>query len=67
MQADVDHMGEMFVNLVARNRGIKASAVRDTQAATFLGEEGVKLKLADAVMPAQEALAEMIEHVNKEK
>lgn len=48
-QADIDTMGELFVNTVARNRKIAASAVRDTQAATYLGEQGVAQRLADIV------------------
>lgn len=48
-QTDIDTMGELFVNTVARNRNIAASAVRDTQAATYLGEQGLAQRLADAV------------------
>lgn len=65
LQSDVDKMGEMFVSLVARNRGISESAVRETEAGCFLGEEGVKVGFADAVMPAEQALSEFIELVNK--
>ncbi|WP_024340993.1 S49 family peptidase [Bradyrhizobium japonicum] len=64
MQADVDTLGEMFVDLVARNRGIEASTVRETEAACFLGEDGIKAGLADAAMPVDQALLEFIEHVN---
>lgn len=42
-------MGELFVNTVARNRNISAATVRDTQAATYLGANGVALGLADEV------------------
>lgn len=49
MQADVDTLGELFVDTVARNRGLKASAVRAQQAGTFLGAAGVEAGLADAV------------------
>ncbi|WP_343618804.1 S49 family peptidase [Ralstonia sp.] len=48
-QADIDSMGELFVNTVARNRNISAATVRDTQAATYLGADGVALGLADEV------------------
>ena len=54
-QTDIDAMGELFVETVARNRGLAASKVKATQAATFLGERGVKLGLADAVMPPDAA------------
>ena len=49
MQADVDALGELFVDTVARNRGLKASAVRAQQAGTYLGAAGVEAGLADAV------------------
>lgn len=65
MQRDIDVLGEMFVDLVARNRGMSASDVRDTQAGCFLGEEGVKTGFADAVMPVEEAIMEFISTVNK--
>jgi signal peptide peptidase SppA len=48
-QADINTMGELFVETVARNRSIAASVVRDTEAATYLGSAGVELGLADAV------------------
>jgi signal peptide peptidase SppA len=49
IQADIDEMGDLFVSTVARNRGMDAKAVRDTQAATFLGEKGLGLGFADQV------------------
>lgn len=48
-QADIDSMGELFVDTVARNRNLAASKVRDTQASTYLGKTGVEIGLADAV------------------
>ncbi|WP_286962800.1 S49 family peptidase [Cupriavidus sp. UBA2534] len=48
-QADIDSMGDLFVSTVARNRNISAATVRDTQAATYLGADGVELGLADEV------------------
>ena len=66
MQEDIDILGEMFVDLVARNRGISKKAVRDTQAGCFLADEGIKLGLADAVMPIDEAFMEFVDTV-KEK
>jgi ClpP class serine protease len=49
-QADIDALGRLFCATVARNRGISESVVIDTEAATFMGSQGVALKLADAVM-----------------
>jgi signal peptide peptidase SppA len=62
-QADVDGMGEIFVETVARNRGLKANAVRATEATTFLGAAGVKVGLADAVMSPDAAFAELVKQL----
>lgn len=59
-QADVDAMGEMFVDTVARNRGLAVDVVRGTQATTFLGQSGVDIGFADAVMTPHDALAAWI-------
>ncbi|WP_321865714.1 S49 family peptidase [Paraburkholderia tropica] len=59
-QADIDTMGELFVNTVARNRNIAADVVRDTQAACFMGENGVSLGLADAVMSPDAAFMALL-------
>lgn len=48
-QEQINTMGELFVETVARNRNIAASKVRDTEAATYLGSAGVELGLADQV------------------
>jgi|SRR5690348_1248627 len=48
-QSDINIMGELFVETVARNRNIAASKVRGTEAATYLGSAGVELGLADQV------------------
>lgn len=56
IQADVDRMGAMFDALVSRNRGMASAKVKGFEAATFMGEEGVSVGLADAVMPWDKAL-----------
>ena len=60
IQADVDSMGELFVETVARNRKISAAKVRATEAATFLGAQGVRVGFADAVMAPDEAFAALL-------
>jgi signal peptide peptidase SppA len=62
-QADIDTMGELFVNTVARNRNLAADAVRDTQAACFMGENGVSRGLADAVMAPDAALLALLDEL----
>jgi signal peptide peptidase SppA len=60
IQADIDVCGEMFVNLVARNRGLTPAAVRATEAATYLGAEGVRIGFADAVSAPDAAFADLL-------
>lgn len=50
LQEEIDTMGRLFVDTVARNRNIAASVVQATEAATYLGAAGVDANLADAVM-----------------
>lgn len=54
-QADVNTMGDLFAQTVARNRNLSTARVRDTQAATYLGAAGVQIGFADAVMAPDEA------------
>lgn len=62
-QADINTMGELFVETVARNRNLSAQAVRDTQAACFMGESGVSRGLADAVMAPDEAFLALLDEL----
>jgi signal peptide peptidase SppA len=59
-QADIDTMGDLFVETVARNRGLTPAAVKATEAGTFLGESGVAAGFADAVMAPDAAMAELL-------
>lgn len=59
-QSDVDEMGDLFVNTVARNRNLSADVVRKTQATTFLGAAGVEIGFADAVMAPDEAFRSLL-------
>lgn len=62
-QADVDTMGDLFVETVARNRNLPVTEVRGTQAATFLGQQGVDLGLADAVMAPDAAFRALLDEL----
>lgn len=55
IQAEVNYLGDMFVDMVARNRALPAQKIRDMEADTFLGRFGVDAGLADFVMSADEA------------
>jgi signal peptide peptidase SppA len=62
-QEDIDTMGSLFVETVARNRNITAATVRDTQAATYLGEKGVARGLADEVAAPDAAFRALIKQI----
>ncbi|WP_336938929.1 S49 family peptidase [Acinetobacter modestus] len=62
-QSDINQMGELFVNTVARNRNLDAEKVKKTEAATFMGQNGVDLGLADAVMSPDAAFAALYEKI----
>lgn len=49
IQSHVDQIYGVFVSTVARNRGISEQIVRDTEARVYLGEEAVKMRLADEI------------------
>ena len=59
-QADVDIIGEMFVEMIARNRGMAAAAVKATQAGLYLGAAGVAVGFADAVMAPDAAFSALL-------
>jgi ClpP class serine protease len=60
IQADIDAMGALFYDTVARNRGLASTGVRDLAAATFLGAKGVDAGLADAVMAPDAAFRALL-------
>jgi signal peptide peptidase SppA len=62
-QADVDTMGDLFVETVARNRGLAASKVRETEAGTYLGARGVGVGFANAVQAPDEAFRAMLSQI----
>ena len=61
IQQDVDAMGDLFVETVARNRNLSAARVREQQAAYYLGADGVNAGLADAVMAPDEAIEALLD------
>jgi signal peptide peptidase SppA len=60
VQTDVDQIGEMFVEMVARNRSMTTAAVRDTQAGLYFGAAGVAIGFADAVMAPDAAFSALL-------
>ncbi len=65
MQANVDKLGALFVRTVARNRGLPRSQVRDMEAGTFLGREGVEAGLADEVLAPDQAFLSLVASLPK--
>jgi ClpP class serine protease len=63
-QADIDALGGLFCDTVARNRGIPVANVIGTQAATYIGAAGVGLGLADAVMAPDAAFRALRDLIN---
>lgn len=59
-QADIDAMGQIFDETVARNRGLAASTVKSYQAQTFMGANAVGAKLCDAVMAPDAAFRDIV-------
>lgn len=60
IQADVDQCYDMFVALVARNRGLDEKAVRDTEARCFSAQDALALGLIDAVATPGQAVTDFI-------
>ncbi|MGE4544210.1 MAG: S49 family peptidase [Pedobacter sp.] len=58
LQAMVDDSYEMFVDTVARNRGMTTKAVRDTEAGIFEGKKAVAARLADEISAVDKAIAQ---------
>jgi signal peptide peptidase SppA len=64
-QSDIDAMGELFVDTVARNRALSPAKVKSTQATTFLGATGVQIGFADAVMAPDEAFRSLLDELGQ--
>lgn len=62
-QADINAIGSIFRTTVARNRGLQEPAIREMQAATFMGAEGVARGLADEVMAPDAAFRALLDEV----
>ena len=59
LQAEVDRVYDIFVETVARHRGLDADAVRATEAGLFFGPDAVTAGLADAVGGFDDALVQL--------
>jgi signal peptide peptidase SppA len=59
LQAEVDGLHDMFVDAVARNRGMRAQDVRGTEARTYRGQAAVDMRLADRVATTDQLISEL--------
>ncbi len=58
-QAEIDGLYTMFVDAVARHRGMDAAAVRKTQAASYSGVAAVASGLADRIATTDQLISEL--------
>ncbi|MFD2755392.1 S49 family peptidase [Comamonas terrae] len=59
LQADIEGLYQMFVQAVAKHRGMEEQAVRDTRAAVYRGVAGVAARLADRIGTADAVITEL--------
>lgn len=62
-QSQISEIGDLFVETVARNRGISADIVRGTEAACLQGKAGVDIGFADAVMAPDAAFSALLDEL----
>jgi signal peptide peptidase SppA len=61
LQSEVNRIYGLFVETVARHRGLEPATVRDTEAGLFFGQAAVGIGLADAIGTFDDALAQLLE------
>ncbi len=64
LKAEVDRVYDLFVETVARHRGLDADAVRATEAGLFFGPDAVAAGLADAVGGFDDALDQLTQSLS---
>ena len=60
LQAEIDRLGQLFADTVARNRGLASTAVQALEAGCFFGQDGIAAGLADAVLAPDAAFAALL-------
>lgn len=66
IQSRIDGLYNIFVDTVARNRGMDAEAIRKTEALTFSAEEAVSNGLADTIGSLEDAIVAFATSLSKE-
>jgi ClpP class serine protease len=59
-QATIDSMYSLFVATVARNTGLSEKTIINTQAGTYHGQSAVDIGLANAILPYQEVVNNLV-------
>ena len=67
LEAEVDRTYGLLVDTVARNRGLPASTIRQTEAALYFGQEAIAARLADRVGTIQDALNDLRERIDRSR
>ena len=63
LQGEVDRLGDLFVEAVARNRSISSEAVKATQAAFITPDDAVANGFADAIGTQHDAIRALLDRV----
>lgn len=59
LQAEVDRVYRMFVECVARGRGLSVEAIRKTEAAVFFAHDSIAVGLADKIGTFEDAMSDL--------
>jgi signal peptide peptidase SppA len=65
IQTELDEMREIFVETVARGRGMSKKAVRDTEALTYMGAHARDAKFATEVASDDQVWAQMVQRFGR--
>jgi len=65
LQAHVDELGQIFVNAIAENRGIKEKAILELGGRTIIGVSAVKAGFADSVGTLESVIATLQAQISR--
>ncbi len=65
IQDELDEMREIFVETVARGRGLTKKAVRDTEALTYMGKHARDVSFATDIMSDDQAWSKMVQRFGR--
>lgn len=65
LQGEVDRVYDIFIQTVAKYRGLSAENVRETQAGIFFGQEAKDAGLVDAIQSREDGIGQFMEDVQQ--